>query len=175
MTGEPWDGDTGWLVSVNSLPKLQTRPPGLCREWQGRGCGLGDPEDLTPSLPFLSGQPPAAWSPKHVSQVVAIQPTASGPGRSASATTAPTCVAALSCLSSGCCRLLTASQGTSWVGGRAGKSKVGWRSKFKDQCGSEVGGSWVVSRDINKVCKDPSGVKARGHRSQDKTRMQGGL
>lgn len=73
-------------------------------------------------LSFLPGQHSAAWPPKHASQVVAVQPLASGPGRSASPTMAPTCVAVLFCLSSGCCRLLIASQGTSWMGGREVKS-----------------------------------------------------
>lgn len=92
---------------------------------------MGAPEGPDP-LPFLPGQPSAAWPPKHASQVVAVQPLASGPGRSASPTMAPTRVVVLSCLSSGCSQLLTASQGTSWVVGMAGKSKV-------DQSRPEVG------------------------------------
>ena len=116
MTGELGDGDKASLASVNSPLKLQTRLPGLCRvrKWSGGSRGP-DP------LPFLSQQTPVAWSLKDASQVVPLQLAASGPGRSASTTTAPMCAAALSCPISGCCRLLTASQGTHGVGGRVGK------------------------------------------------------
>lgn len=35
VSGKQWDGEKVGLASVNSLPKLQTRLPGLYQEWQG--------------------------------------------------------------------------------------------------------------------------------------------
>lgn len=78
------------------------------------GTGAPTGPDL---LTFLPGQPSVVWPPKHESQAAAVQPLASGPGRSASPMMASMCAAVLSFLSSGCSQLLTASQGTSWVVG----------------------------------------------------------
>ena len=120
-------------------PEAPNQTSGLCRvrKWSAGSRGP-DP------LPFLSRQTLVVWSLKDASQVVPLQLAASGPGRSASTTTAPTCVAALSCLISGCYQLLTASQGTHGVGEQDGG--VGRGSRFKDQYRSETGGSWVGSR-----------------------------
>lgn len=115
-------GTNGWLAPVSSPPKLQTRSTGSGRPEEP---GAGAPEGPDP-LPFLPGQRPVVWPPKHASPGVLAQRPASGPGRSASPTTAPTCVAVPSCLSSGCSQLLTASQGTSQVvvvGGGGGSQK----------------------------------------------------
>lgn len=83
------------------------------------------------SLSFLPGQPFAVWPPKLASQVVTVQPLASGPGRSASSTMASMCVVVLSCLISGCSRLLTAFQGTKWVGCKVGEVKSGLEVKVQ--------------------------------------------
>lgn len=77
---------------------------------------------LGPNAYTFPRQLPVVSFPRPALLGAAVRPLVSGPGRSALSTMASMCAVALSCLTSGCCQLLIASQGTSWARRWVGKS-----------------------------------------------------